>query len=134
MTDNKRPKNVWPTLNYVDAPAAIEFLTGVFGFEESLVVPDEDSDAVVHAQLLWPEGGGVMLGTANRPDNEFSQRPTGAGCIYVVTDDPDGLHQRVVDAGVEIFRDLQDEEYGSRGFSARDPEGNIWSFGTYRGE
>jgi hypothetical protein len=31
------------------------------------------------------------------------------------------------------YRDAQDEDYGSRGFTARDPEGNLWSFGTYRG-
>ena len=29
---------------------------------------------------------------------------------------------------------LRDEDYGSRGFSVLDPEGNIWSFGTYHGE
>ena len=29
---------------------------------------------------------------------------------------------------------LRDEDYGSRGFTVKDPEGNIWSFGTYRGE
>ena len=25
-------------------------------------------------------------------------------------------------------------DYGSRDFAVRDPEGNRWSFGTYRGE
>ena len=31
----------------------------------------------------------------------------------------------------EISRELQDTDYGSREFSARDPERNVWSFGTY---
>ena len=52
---------------------------------------------------------------------------------YVVTDDPDGLCKRAVGAGAEIFRDLHDTDYGSRDFAVRDPEGNLWSFGTYRG-
>lgn len=135
MSEDTNPKTVWATLNYEDAPAAIQFLCGVFGFERSLVVPDEgDEQVVVHAQLRWPEGGGIMLGTANRPGNVFSQRPTGAGSTYVVTDDPDGIHDEAVAAGAEIIHPLQDEDYGSRGFSALDPEGNIWSFGTYRGE
>lgn len=133
MTE-KQPPTIWPTLNYAHAPAAIEFLTTVFGFEERLVVPDEAEGAVAHAQLAWPEGGGVMLGSANRPGNVFSQRPTGSDAVYVVTDDPDTLHKRVMEAGVELVQELRDEEYGSRGFSVRDPEGNIWSFGTYRGE
>jgi uncharacterized glyoxalase superfamily protein PhnB len=29
---------------------------------------------------------------------------------------------------------LKDEDYGSRGFTVSDPEGNLWSFGTYAGE
>ena len=38
------------------------------------------------------------------------------------------------DYGVEIVVELRDEDYGSRGYSARDPEGNLWSFGTYQPE
>ena len=51
----------------------------------------------------------------------------------MVTDQPDALHDRAVAAGATIVRGLRDEEYGSRGFSATDPEGNLWSFGTYAG-
>ena len=40
----------------------------------------------------------------------------------------------LVPAGAEIVAPLVDEDYGSRGFSVADPEGNIWSFGTYDGE
>jgi uncharacterized glyoxalase superfamily protein PhnB len=29
------------------------------------------------------------------------------------------------------YRDVVDEDYGSREYSARDLEGNRWSFGTY---
>jgi len=50
-----------------------------------------------------------------------------------VTDDPDGAFERATAAGAELVRPLRDEDYGSRGFSIRDPEGNILSFGTYRG-
>src|SRR5262249_28968392 len=52
---------------------------------------------------------------------------------YVVTDDPDGVHDRAVKAGAEIIMELHETDYGSRDFAARDPEGNRWSFGTYRG-
>jgi uncharacterized glyoxalase superfamily protein PhnB len=133
MTEHKPPKTVWPTLVYSDAKAAIRFLVEAFGFTESLVVEGEGDGVVDHAQLLWPEGGGIMLGSAGR-DEVFTQRPTGSGSTYVVTDEPDKLHARAAEAGAELVRDLQDEEYGSRGFSVRDPEANIWSFGTYRGE
>ncbi len=128
------PKAVWPTLVYADAPAAIRFLVDVVGFEEALVVPAEASGVIEHCQLRWPEGGGIMLGTVDRDDSIFSQRPTGSASTYVVTDDPDAIHARVLEAGATIVQDMREEDYGSRGFSIADPEGNLWSFGTYRGE
>jgi uncharacterized glyoxalase superfamily protein PhnB len=127
-------KTVWPCVNYRDARAAIEFLTEAFGFVESLVVPGATNDIVEHCQLRWPEGGGVMLGTADRPESEFSQMPTSCASVYVVTDDPHGVYARATKSGTQIVREMRDEDYGSTGFSARDPEDNIWSFGTYRGE
>jgi uncharacterized glyoxalase superfamily protein PhnB len=131
----QNPKMIWPSLNYRDARAGIRYLVETFGFEEVLVVPGEaDENVVEHAQLRWPEGGGVMLGTAGREGNPFSQRPTGASAVYVVTDQPDVLYKRATEAGAEIVRELYEADYGSRGFDARDPEGNLWSFGTYRGE
>jgi uncharacterized glyoxalase superfamily protein PhnB len=52
----------------------------------------------------------------------------------VVTAAPDALFERAKAAGAEIIFEPQDQDYGSRDFAARDPEGNRWSFGTYRGE
>ena len=125
---------IWPTFVYDDAMAAIDFLERAFGFKRTLVVPNNDEATVVeHAQLEGPHGGGVMLGTANRPGNAFSQRATGASSTYIVTADPDAAYQRALDAGATVLAELRDEDYGSRSFSVLDPEGNIWSFGTYDG-
>lgn len=137
MNDNDTDPaaHVWPTLVYTDARAAIRFLVDAFGFTESLVVPNDTDDAVVeHAQLTWPEGGGVKLGSANRPGNRSSQRPTGAASVYVVTSDPVAVHDRAVARGAVVFSPLVEHDYGGRGFSVTDPEGNIWSFGSYGGE
>jgi uncharacterized glyoxalase superfamily protein PhnB len=123
---------VWPTLRARDARALIKFLTEAFGFEETVVYGD--GDQVDHAQLSWPPGGGIMLGSArDADDDQWPLRPGTFGG-YVVTDDPDGLHDRAVKAGAEITTGLHETDYGSRDFAARDPEGNHWSFGTYRGE
>ncbi len=133
--DTRPVTHIWPTLVYNDARAAIRFLTDAFGFVESLVVASESDETVIeHAQLRWPEGGGVMLGTANRPGNAFSQRPTGAASVYVVTSAPDAVHGRAVERGATVFAPLVDHDYGGRGFSVTDIEGNIWSFGSYSGE
>ena len=124
-------KTVWPCVVYDDALAAITYLTGAFGFEQRIVVAD--GDVVHHAELRWPEGGGIMLGSANREESPFSRQPTGAASVYLVTDEPDALYARATAFGVEIIREMEDTDYGSRGFSVRDGEGNLWSIGSYRG-
>jgi len=130
MTDNSPPPQVWPTLRARDARALIRFLVDAFGFEETVVYGD--GERVDHAQLSWPPGGGVMLGSV-RDDGGWPVPPGSFGA-YVVTDDPDGLCARATAAGAEIIAPPHDTDYGSRDFAARDPEGNRWSFGTYRGE
>ena len=117
-----------------DTRALIDFLVAAFGFEEQFSVPGEDGKGIIHAQIRWPGGGGVMLGDAEVGDAFHLALPSGPVSIYVVTDQPDALHDRAVAAGATIDKGLRDEEYGSRGFSATDPEGNLWSFGTYSGE
>ncbi len=123
---------MWPTLRATDARALIRFLVDAFGFEE--VVVHGDGDRVEHAQLAWPLGGGIMLGSDRGDgDDAWPLRPGTFGC-YVVADDIDALHERAAKAGAEILEGPSDTDYGSRDFRARDPEGNLWSFGTYRGE
>ncbi len=133
MTTNSPPKQVWPTLRANDARALIKFLTEAFGFEETVVYGE--GDRVDHAQLSWPEGGGIMMGST-RPEGSDDHWPVKPGSFggYVVTDDPDAVHARAVAAGAKILMELHETDYGSRDFAAADPEGNRWSFGTYRGE
>lgn len=122
---------VWMTLQATDAPALIDYYVETFGFV--LAARYGDGDTVDHAQLTWPEGsGGVMLGT-HRPGGTWSLRPGGAGA-YVVTADPDALYERVLRHRADVVRPLARTDYGAREFAVRDPEGNLWSFGDYRGE
>jgi uncharacterized glyoxalase superfamily protein PhnB len=129
MSDKTPPPQVWPTLRANDARALIRFLVDVVGFEETAVYGE--GDVVHHAELSWPPGGGVMLGSA-RGDNQAVTGP-GRFSAYVVTDEPDALCERIRAAGGKITAELNDTDYGSRDFGIDDPEGNHWYFGTYRG-
>ena len=53
---------VWPILSFRDAHKSAAFLRDAFGFEETSV--HGDGTTVQHAELSWPEGGGIMLGSA----------------------------------------------------------------------
>ena len=131
---SEHPTMVWPVLSYRDARAAITFLIEAFGFEERAVYARPDDPSVIeHAELGWSRGGGVMFGTAGKDTSAFGARKPGNDSVYVVCDDPDDLFARATAAGAMVVRGLVDEDYGSRGFTVRDPEGNLWSFGTYRG-
>jgi uncharacterized glyoxalase superfamily protein PhnB len=129
MTDNVPPAQVWPTLRARDARALIRFLVDVVGFDETAVYGEGDD--VHHAQLSWPPGGGIMLGSVR--DDAWALQPGTFGA-YVVAENIDALYERVTAAGADIIRKPEDTDYGSREFALRDPEGNLWSFGTYRGE
>jgi uncharacterized glyoxalase superfamily protein PhnB len=127
--------SVWPTLTYRDARAALTFLSDAFGFEERAAYAREDDPSVIeHAEMRFPEGaGGVMFGTTGKDEGTYGARIPGNDAVYVVCSDPDALFARATAAGAAVERDLYDADYGSRGFTVRDPEGNVWSFGTYVG-
>lgn len=121
---------VWPAFQAHDPRAVIDFLVAL-GFEETACYTDE-AGVVQHAQLDWPDGGGVMLG-AYKPSGPFTQQP-GSTAAYVVTADLDGVLARARAAGADLPAGIEERDYGSRELALRDPEGNQWSFGTYPGE
>jgi uncharacterized glyoxalase superfamily protein PhnB len=122
-------QTIFPTLRYRDADAALEWLQTAFGMTPREVIRAPDGQ-VAHAELIFGTGT-IMLGTDS--DGIFG-RHAGHGWLYAAVDDPDSLHDRAVAAGAEVVHGLVDTDYGSRDFSVRDPEGNLWSFGTYRPE
>jgi uncharacterized glyoxalase superfamily protein PhnB len=123
--------SIYPVLTYDDAYAAMDFLDKAFGCER-LQVYEGDNGGVAHAQLRFGDEV-VMLSSTSEGDPIYNQ---GAGrtSVYLVVDDPDALHERAKGAGAEIVMPPTDQDYGSRDFTVRDPEGNLWCFGTYRPE
>jgi uncharacterized glyoxalase superfamily protein PhnB len=131
VSQTLRP-NIFPALRYRDAQAALDWLKRAFDFQETAVHRGEDG-RIHHAELRLGDGlimfgeydgGGWMDGEAPNP-------LASTVSIYVVIADPDAHHDRAEAAGAKIVRDLIDQPYGSREYSARDLEGNLWSFGTY---
>lgn len=51
--------------------------------------------------------------------------------LYIAVDDVDPIFARAEAAGAVIEQGLTDREYDSREFICRDPEGNLWCFGTW---
>lgn len=119
---------VIPSLRYRDAPAAITFLVDGLGFRLTARYP-EDGKTVDHAELVRGDGM-VMLGSAHS-----GELPIGGASIYLIVDsdeEVDRLHGRAVAAGGTTVTEPRNEDYGGRGASVRDAEGNTWSVGSYQ--
>jgi uncharacterized glyoxalase superfamily protein PhnB len=124
--------SIIPTFRYRNAAAAIDFLKTAFGFEEVTVNLGEDG-SVSHAELRF--GGGMVMVGSQAEDWMRTVVPREVGGVtcsaYLVVTDPDAHARRAEEAGAEIVRPLEETFYGSREYSARDPEGHLWHFGTY---
>jgi uncharacterized glyoxalase superfamily protein PhnB len=123
---------MYPIIAYDNPLAAIDWLQRVFAFAPLMVMTSQNGE-IQHAELRL--GNGVIMPTTRQraadPTNPWTQ-PLGSQGLYVAMDTIDAHYDHAVQAGAEIVRPLADTTYGSREYTARDLEGNMWSFGTYR--
>lgn len=129
------PPTIVPAMRYRDASAAVEWLCRAFGFEKHLVVPGPDG-TIAHAQLTYGNGMIMLASAGNGEFDRLTRMPDEIGgaetqSAYVIVPDADAHYARAKAAGAEILLDIKDEDYGGRGYTCRDPQGHIWSFGTY---
>ena len=123
---------LYPTFRYRDAAKMIDWLQAAFGFR--LHVKHLDGDKVAHAQMSFGSSM-IMLGSVR--DDEWGRTVGAPGqgnagkSVYIAVDDADALYARANRAGARIIEEPTDRDYGSREFICADPEGNVWSFGTY---
>lgn len=138
MADFSRGKGmIIPCLGYNDAAAAIEWLCTYFGFEKHLVVPGKEAGEIVHAELTFGNSM-IMLGSSSS-DTEFSRmikHPSAIGGFetqspYLVVEDAEAHYNKAKEGGAEIVIELKREDYGGSGYTCRDPEGHLWSVGSY---
>ena len=126
---------VIPCLRYRDAKAAIEWLCNAFGFEKHAVYEGLDG-SIMHAELKFGNGM-IMLGSqSDTPFAKLQKQVSEVGGVgtqspYLIVTDADAHHAQALAAGATIVLPLKTEDYGGRGYSCLDPEGNLWNFGTY---
>ena len=131
MAPELTPSELYPSLTYDDAPAAIEWLCRAFGFTQRLVVPGPDGQ-IMHSELTL--GSSVVMVNSPRPDQGRIAPVDGkvSTTLSLDVDDPDAHYARAKAADAAITQELQDEEYGARGYMATDPGGHQWYFANYR--
>lgn len=114
---------------YRDPPAALEWLERAFGFKRSMLITNPDG-SFGHAEMTFGDGY-IMVGNewATYTASPASTGGKNTQILHVHLDDDIDAHcARARAAGAEIVRELSDEFYGDRVYSARDPEGHVWTF------
>lgn len=129
-------ENAISILRYRDPAAAVAWLQQAFGLKTHFVA--EQDDAVVHVQM---KAGGslIFLGPDHAGDRYGMHSPLALNgtnqCVYLVVDASVDAHAaRAEKAGAKIVTPPYDTDHGGREYSCRDPEGHVWSIGTYPGE
>ena len=115
MTESPPLNGAFAIVPYTNPREAIGWLERTFGAVATFVHPPDPDQPLMHAEVKVGSGL-VMINDADRDADSPFALP-GPVLLYVTVDDPDAL---------------TDQDYGSREFAARDPHGNVWSFGTYR--
>lgn len=121
------PKQSYAILRLANR-STLDWLASAFDFTLSEVTPHEGEE-LQHAQLTWGDGV-LMASTGGRID-----QPTGSSSVYlsVETDaEVDAAYARAVAAGATSILDPEDQPYGGRNATVADPEGNVWSVGSYQ--
>lgn len=123
-------QTVFPILRYTDARAAIRWLCAAFGFKERFSVP-KTGPFVRHAQLSL--GMSIIMLGSTRDDGLSSPQTLGAAtqALYVYVPDLDVHFEKARLAGALILSLPRDTDFGAREYHVRDPEGHLWTFGTY---
>ncbi|MYD73927.1 MAG: glyoxalase/bleomycin resistance/extradiol dioxygenase family protein [Chloroflexi bacterium] len=121
-------QRVIPYLSYADAPAAIEYLCGAYGFEAGTQM-DMGNGVLGHAELHLQDNV-VFLSTAFDEMGQASPRSLSAvhSQVMVYVDNVDDHYERARAAGAEIVEEIADQFYGDRSYRTVDPEGHQWIF------
>ena len=127
-TDNLwRSPDIVPTLAYEDVPAAVEWLSRVFGFTER-------SDARLTwngGSRTWMEIGDGLVNLASSGGHDLhSPRIAGGSshALKIYVDDVDRHFAHAKAAGANIISEPEDGFWGGRIYRAVDLEGHHWVF------
>lgn len=120
-----------PALRFRSAAKAIEFYKRAFGAKE--IMRFENEGGVGHAELMIGESI-IMLGEEWPEGGRFSAETLGNTPISIelTVPDVDSFVEHAVAAGAVIVGPVQDQFYGYRQGTLRDPFGYLWGVSTIK--
>ncbi len=120
---------VLPEIYYRNADMALPWLTRVFGFEAHYIVPEDDGS--IHTAQLRLGEAYVMIRTERSGSSSPVTAGTSTHLLMVIVDDVDAHYKRAVAEGAGTDSAPVDQIYGEREYTARDLDGNRWTFAQH---
>jgi PhnB protein len=123
---------VTPYLSIMGAAAAIDFYRRAFGATEVMRLPQPDG-RIGHAELTIGDSR-IMLAD-EFPEMDFKGPQAFGGSpvhLHLYVRDVDAVVRQAVAAGAAVVRPVQDQFYGDRTGSVRDPYGHVWHVATHK--
>ncbi len=117
---------------YEDSASGLDFLEKAFGFKTRLKIPGPDGQ-IMHSELAY-EDGLIFVGQACPDEKKTSPQTLGGAMtsgLYIYVDDVDAHCEHARAAGATIVKEPEDQFYGDRNYTAKDPEGHHWIFGQH---
>lgn len=122
-------RTVTPYLVARDGPALLEFVKQAFGAEETFHTVGSAGGMHAEARI----GDSMLMMGGGIPGREFRSTPN-THALHIYVKDADLVYQKALAAGASPIDEPQDQEYGERSASVRDPAGNYWYIATQKGE
>ena len=123
--------SVTPYLSIKGAAAAIDYYKKVFGATELFRMPGPDGK-IGHAEIKI--GNSPIMLADEYPEMEFVSPQTLGGSpvgLMIYVDDVDTMFKNAISGGGKEIKPLQDQFYGDRSGTLRDPFGHVWTVATH---
>jgi PhnB protein len=124
--------SVTPYLSIKGAKEAIVFYKQAFGAVEVSRLQTPTGD-IGHAEMVIGDSH-IMMSEPCEESPIPSPDELGGSTIgiHLYVEDVDAIFTRAIDAGATILKHLEDQFYGDRMGTLRDPFGHVWFIGTHK--
>jgi PhnB protein len=123
--------SVTPYLSIKGAAAAIDYYKEAFGATELFRMAGPDGK-IGHAEIKI--GNSPIMLADEFPEMEFVSPQTLGGSpigLMIYVDDVDTMFQRAISKGAKEIKPLQNQFYGDRSGTLKDPFGHVWTVATH---
>ncbi|HET6668668.1 MAG TPA: VOC family protein [Pyrinomonadaceae bacterium] len=123
--------SVTPYLSIKGAAAAIDYYKEAFGATELFRMAGPDGK-IGHAEIKI--GNSPIMLADEFPEMEFVSPQTLGGSpigLMIYVDDVDTMFQRAISKGAKEIKPLENQFYGDRSGTLKDPFGHVWTVATH---